>query len=192
MLRKHCVQAANTAQPTPLRTYHKPCAYPDFSRAWRQPRIPACAMRATAPRAEYTRTQAKQAAAAWAHCVTQARCQTRCNTRRGAQASDRCHARAQAATARQSERSRLGSTVVHTVSHSAVLQWGPHPPCTTRVNQGGVRWIDRGVDHISDPSLRLLLFGESETPLVLCERHWRRGAASARVSTKHTALLQSE
>ena len=171
MLRKHCVQRANTAQPTLLRTYHKPCAYPDFSRAWRQPRIPACAMRATA---------------------TQAWCQKRCNARRGAQASDRCHARAQAATARQSERSRLGSTVVHTVSHSAVLQWGPHPPCTTRVNQGGVRWIDRGVDHISDPSLRLLLFGESETPLVLCERHWRRGAASARVSTKHTALLQSE
>ena len=63
-------------------------------------------------------------------------------------------------------------------------------------NTGKPRWIDRGVirgvDPISDPSLRLLLFGESETPLVLCERHWRRGAASARVSTKHTALLQSE
>ena len=115
MLRKHCVQRANTAQPTLLRTYHKPCAYPDFSRAWRQPRIPACAMRATA---------------------TQAWCQKRCNARRGAQASDRCHARAQAATARFGEWSRLGSTVVHTVSHSAVLQRGPHPPCT-----GKPRWI---------------------------------------------------
>ena len=44
-------------------------------------------------------------------------------------------------------------------------------------NTGKPRWIDRGVDSISDPGLRLLLFGESETPLVLCERHWRRVAA---------------
>ena len=171
MLRKHCVQRANTAQPTPLRTYHKPCAYSDFSRAWRQPRIPACAMRATA---------------------TQAWCQTRCNARRGAQASDRCHARAQAATARQSGRG-LGPRW-YTRCHTTRFYSGARPYVTapTMYNTGKPRWIDRGVDPISDPSLRLLLFGESETLLVRCERHWRRVAASARVSTKHTALLQSE